>query len=232
MATKGIRSTHVSRRRLLKAGGAAALAAGVAASIIIPARTRAQQKTLKILQWKHFVPSYDEWFNGTYVKEWGEANGTQVIVDNVGFADIARFAKTEVEARRGHDLILFITPPAEYEDQVIDHGEIYEECARRYGKATDFSLRSTYNPKTSKCFGFCGFYQPALLTYRKDLWEAVQVAPDSWENVLTGGRRIKLLHQTFRLDSAWPRSRTAPIRCGPSCIPSALRSRTRTETRP
>jgi multiple sugar transport system substrate-binding protein len=71
--------------------------------MIIPGRARAQQKTLKILQWKHFVPSYDEWFNGTYVKEWGEANSTQVIVDNVGFADIARFAKTEVEARRGHD---------------------------------------------------------------------------------------------------------------------------------
>ena len=84
--------------------------------MIIPARTRAQQKTLKILHWKHFVPSYDEWFNETYVKEWGEANDTHVIVDNVGFADITRFAKTEIEARRGHDLILFITPPAEYED--------------------------------------------------------------------------------------------------------------------
>jgi len=172
------------------------VAAGVAPSMIIPARTRAQQKTLKILHWKHFVPSYDEWFNETYVKEWGEANDTHIIVDNVGFADITRFAKTEIEARRGHDLILFLTPPAEYEDQVIDHGEIYKECERRYGNAADFSLRSTYNPKTSKYFGFCGFYAPALLTYRKDLWEAVQVAPDSWENVLAGGRRIKLLHQT------------------------------------
>jgi multiple sugar transport system substrate-binding protein len=196
VATNEIPSIRVSRRRLLKTGCAAALAAGVATSMIIPARTRAQQKTLKVLQWKHFVPSYDEWFNGTYVKEWGEANGTHVIVDNVGFADITRFAKTEVEARQGHDLIMFTTPPAEYEDQVIDHDEIYEECARRYGKAADFSLRSTYNPKTGKCFGFCGFYAPAVLTYRKDLWQAVQVAPDSWETVLTGGRRIKLLHQT------------------------------------
>jgi multiple sugar transport system substrate-binding protein len=167
VATKEVRSTCVSRRRLLKTGGAAALAAGVAPSMIIPGRARAQQKTLKILQWKHFVPSYDEWFNGTYVKEWGEANSTQVIVDNVGFADIARFAKTEVEARRGHDLVLFITPPAEYEDQVIDHSEIYEECARRYGKATNFSLRSTYNPKTSKCFGFVdSISRPCSLTVK------------------------------------------------------------------
>ena len=146
----------MSRRHVLKAGGAAALAAGVAPSII-PGRARAQQKTLKILQWKHFVPSYDAWFNDTYVKDWGEQNDTQVIVDNVGFADITRLAKSEVEAERGHDLILFIAPPAEYEDRVIDHREIYMECEHRYGKALDFSVRSAYNPKTNKYFGFCGF---------------------------------------------------------------------------
>jgi multiple sugar transport system substrate-binding protein len=169
--------------------------AGAAPSIIIPGRAKAQQKTLRILQWKHFVPSYDKWFNETYVKEWGKTNGTQVIVDNVGFADITRLAKAEAEARRGHDLVLFITPPAEYEDQVVDHREIYEECERRHGKALDFSVKNSYNPRTNKYFGFCGFYAPALLTYRKDLWGAMQVAPDSWETVLTGGRQIKLLHQ-------------------------------------
>ena len=54
--------TVVSRRGLFKRAGSAALVAGVAPSII-PGRARAQQRTLKILQWKHFVPSYDEWFN-------------------------------------------------------------------------------------------------------------------------------------------------------------------------
>jgi multiple sugar transport system substrate-binding protein len=194
--TARTKKSALSRRRLLKAGGAAALAAGVASSMIIPSRVKAQQKTLKILQWKHFVPSYDEWFNEIYVKAWGKANDTQVMVDNVGFADITRLAKAEVEAQRGHDLVLFITPPAEYEDQAIDHHEVYEECARRYGQVLDFAVKSTFNPKTDKYFGFCGFYQPALLTYRKDLWESVQAAPKSWQDVLAGGRRIKLLHQS------------------------------------
>jgi multiple sugar transport system substrate-binding protein len=187
--------TVVSRRDLLKTAGSTALAAGVAPAII-PGRARAQQKTLRILHWKHFVPSFDEWFNETYVKEWGEANDANVIVDNVGFADITRLAKAEAEAGQGHDLVMFISPTAEYEDQVIDHREIYEECERRSGKALDFSVRSTYNPKTGKYFGLCAFYAPALITYRKDLWEGAQMAPDSWESVLTGGRRIKLLHQS------------------------------------
>lgn len=132
----------VSRRRFLKNSATAAVAAGVASSII-PGRARAQQKTLKILQWKHFVPSYDEWFNKTYVKDWGEENETNVIVDNVGIADIDKLAQAEIEAQRGHDLILFIKPPAEWEDNVIDHHEIYEECERKYKKPLDCSLKST-----------------------------------------------------------------------------------------
>jgi multiple sugar transport system substrate-binding protein len=183
----------VSPRNLLKSAGSAALAAGVAPSII-PGRARAQQKTLKILQWKHFVPSYDEWFNKTYVTEWGEANDTNVIVDNVGLGDINGLVTAEATAQRGHDLVMLLEPPSLYEDQVIDHREIYEECERRYGNVEDFALKSSYNPKTGRYFGFCSAYLPALITYRKDLWEAVGSTPNSWDDIRAGGRRIKLLH--------------------------------------
>jgi multiple sugar transport system substrate-binding protein len=195
VGTRGTRKSALSRRRMLKAGGAAALLAGGAPSIIIPGRARAQQKTLKILQWKHFVPSYDEWFNKTYVKEWGETNGTQVIVDNVGLGDITARAAAEAAAQEGHDLVMLLEPPAVHEDQVIDHREIYEECEGRYGAAPDFAIRSTYNPKTDKYFSFCNAFLPAVLTYRKDLWDAVGATPDSWDDIRRGGRQIKLLHE-------------------------------------
>jgi multiple sugar transport system substrate-binding protein len=186
----------VSRRRLLRVGGAAALAAGVAPNIILSGRARAQQKTLKILQWKNFMLGYDQWFNETFVKQWGERNDTRVIVDNVGLADLSHRGRAEAEARRGHDLVLFWTPPAAYEDQVIDHREIYEECERLYGKVADFAVRSTYNPRTGKYIGFCPAYQPSVTVYRNNLWNAVSSAPDTWANVLAGGRRIKLLHDS------------------------------------
>ena len=128
--------TVVSRRDLFKRAGSAALVAGVAPSII-PGRARAQQRTLKILQWKHFVPSYDEWFNKAYVKEWGEANDTEVIVDNVGLGDITKHVAAEARAEHGHDLVMLLEPPSLYEDQVVDHSEIYEECERRYGNVED-----------------------------------------------------------------------------------------------
>ena len=220
----GAGESAISRRCLLKAGGAAALAAGIAPSMI-SGQARAQQKTLKILQWKHFVPSHDRWFD-EYVKEWGQDNDIQVVVDHVAIAEIDKLAKAEMAARRGHDLILFVTPPAQYEDYAIDHYEIYEECERKWKKPLDFSLKSTYNPKTKQYFGFCGAFLPAVISYRKDLWDAVAAVPESWDNVLEGDARSSCC-TTSPWDSVLPRIRTVARRCEPSCTPSAPRSRTR-----
>jgi multiple sugar transport system substrate-binding protein len=174
--------------------GSSALAAGVGASIMIPGRASAQQKTLRIMQWKHFVPGYDTWFNETYTKEWGEKNNTTVIVDNVGLAELNSRAAAEVSAQKGHDLCMFLSPPPVHEDQAIDHRDIYEECERKYGKALDLAIKSTYNPKTKKFYGFSSSYAPDPINYRKDLWDAVGTVPDTWEDIRRGGRKIKLLH--------------------------------------
>jgi hypothetical protein len=90
---------------------------------------------------------------------------------------------------------MVLTPPAVYEDQIIDHNEIYAECESRFGRPTDFAIRSTYNPRTDNYFGFCGAYAPPLITYRRDLWDPLGGVPATWNGVLTGGRRINLLHK-------------------------------------
>jgi multiple sugar transport system substrate-binding protein len=184
----------VSRRRLLKAGGSAALAAGIAPGIIIPGRAKAQQKTLRILKWAHPRAAYDEWFE-SYVSKWGESNDTTVLVDKVGFAEVNSRAIAEAERRHGHDLVMLLTPGATFESQVVDHREIYEECAHRYGTVIDFAERSTYNPVTKRYFGISVGYQPTVTVYRNDFWQSVRMEPDSWANVLAGGRRIKLLNE-------------------------------------
>jgi multiple sugar transport system substrate-binding protein len=187
-------NTFLSRRNLLRAAGSSALFAGVAPGIV-SSRARAQQKTLKIMQWKHFVPNYDTWFDETFVKQWGEQNDTAVIVDHVGLGDMAGLAAAEADAQKGHDLVMLVTPPPTiYEDKVIDHREIYEECARRYGNVPEFVIKSCYNPKTDKYFCLGSAALPAVMTYRKDLWDAVGATPDTWDDVRRRGRQIKLLH--------------------------------------
>jgi multiple sugar transport system substrate-binding protein len=185
---------HMSRRDFITTASSAVLAAGVGASVLAPRRAGAQQKTLKILQWHHFVPGYDEWFNHTYVKEWGAKNDTRVIVDHVGMTSLNSRAEVEIAAQKGHDLCMFLWPPPMYENQVIDHGEIYQECERKYGKAIDLAIKSTYNPKTKKFYGFADSYVPDPVNYRKDLWDDVGRFPDTWDDVRIGGRKIKEKH--------------------------------------
>src|SRR5262249_58263103 len=149
------------------------------------------RKQLRILQWNHFVPGYDRWFDGPYIQKWGEQNDTQVIVDNVGAPSINSIAAAEVSAQKGHDLFNSPWPRAVYENDVIDHRPIYEECERRYGKPLELAIRSTLNPRTQRYHGFCDSYAPDPINYRKDLWDEIGMTPDSWDDIRVGGAKIK-----------------------------------------
>ena len=182
----------ISRRKFAKLTGAAA-AAGLTTGFLFPQRALAQQKTLKIVQWSHFVPGYDKWFDGVFTKEWGAKHGTNVVVDHIAIGEINARAAAEVAAKKGHDLFMFLSPPAAYEHQVIDHREIYEEVKKKHGSPIELGVRSTYNPKTKKFFAFSDSYVPDPGNYRVDLWSQVGYphGPDTWHELLDGGRKIK-----------------------------------------
>lgn len=182
-----------SRREVIKT----ATAAGVAASVgpffhVNPAKAA---KTLKILQWSHFVPGYDKWFNNEYTKEWGKKNDTEVIVDNINLALLESRAAAEVSAQKGHDLFFFLMPPSVFEDQVVPMNDVYAECERKHGKAIDLAVKSTYNPKTKKYFAFSDSFVPDPINYRTDLWADIGMKPDSWDEIRAGGKKIKDKHK-------------------------------------
>ena len=183
---------RTSRRAIVRGAGSLATLSALAPPLL--PRARAARRTLRILQWNHFVPAFDEWFNRRFIREWGEKNDTEVVVTNVGMTSIEGRAATEIARRQGHDLCMFLSPPASYEDHVIDHRDIYAECERRYGKPLDIAIRSTYNPVTRKYFGFSDSYVPDPVNYRKDLWDDVGVRPDTWDAIREGGRRIREKH--------------------------------------
>ena len=182
-----------SRREFIKAVGVGALATGIGANVIIPGRAHAAQKTLKILQWVHFVPAYDEWFNERYVKEWGEKNDTEVIVDNIHNVGIPARAEAEVSAQKGHDLFLFNWPPPAFEEQVVDMRDVYQESERRVGSPIDLATKSTYNPKTKKYFAFSPSFTPDPVNWREDLFSQVGLpkGPTTWDEVRTAGKKIR-----------------------------------------
>jgi multiple sugar transport system substrate-binding protein len=186
---------RISRRRFLKTAGAAIAAGAVPALACKPSEKKASaaKKTLRILQWSHFVPGYDAWFDGVYTKEWGAKHGTEVIVDHMAATEINARGASEAAAKKGHDIFLFISPPAAYEAQVIDHKEIVDEVERRHGKMIPLARKSTLNPKTGKYFAFSDSFVPDPGNYRIDLWSQVgyPAGPSTWEDLRSGGRQIR-----------------------------------------
>jgi hypothetical protein len=74
----------VTRRRLLTGAGAGLAVAGLTPGLSRPfvANAFAQSKTLTIVQWSHFVPAFDTWFD-KFAHDWGTKNGIQVTVDHI-----------------------------------------------------------------------------------------------------------------------------------------------------
>jgi len=108
--------SRFTRRTFLKTAGVAA--AAVATPTIFVPTARAKSDTLKIGQWTHFVPAFDEWFDKKYCPEWGQKNGVKVVVDHISVNDLRARAAAEVSAKKGHDLFGFLDPPPTYENVV------------------------------------------------------------------------------------------------------------------
>jgi multiple sugar transport system substrate-binding protein len=184
----------VSRRDFIKIAGASGIAAGaLGPAFLFPERAAAQQKTLKILQWAHFVPAYDKWFNETFAKQWGEKHNTVVTVDNINLTELNTRAASEVQAKKGHDIFMFLSPPAAYEKQVIDMSHVYQEVEKKHGKKIDLAHKSTFNPKTKKYFAFSDSYAPDPGNWHKDWWTEAGFpnGPDTWDDLRTGAKKIK-----------------------------------------
>src|SRR5205809_1835000 len=151
------RKGRYDRRELLRRAGAGAVSVGVAGSgfgqaFYGPLRYKGRwlKGDLSIIQWVHFVPAYDDWFDNTWIKQWEQANDVQVTVEHINNVLLDGRAASEVAARSGHDLFMNLHPMSSYEDQVINHASIIHEIERKVGKYGRLARLSTYNPKTKK----------------------------------------------------------------------------------
>jgi multiple sugar transport system substrate-binding protein len=188
----------LSRRQLLKKAGIGAAAVGVSGasapfSFAGPMRFKNRQLKgdLSIIQWVHFVPAYDDWFDNTWVKQWGEKNDVQVKVEHINNTLLDTRAAAEVAAQSGHDLFFNLHPMASYEDQVINHAPIIKAIEKKVGPYGDLGKRSTYNPKTKKYFAVSDNYVPDPVIWRRDLWNGVGEAPFTWDHVRKAAPKLK-----------------------------------------
>src|SRR6266496_924054 len=190
------RRKGMDRREFVTTTGAAAAAVALGPTILI----RRAQKTLKIMQWSHFVPAYDTWFD-QYAKTWGTQKGVEVTVDHIALADLTTRANSEVAAQQGHDLFQFLSPPGAFEPQVLDMADVVRDAERAHGPLIDLCKRATYNPVTRKWFGFSDNWVPDPGDYLKSIWTEIGMpdGPKTWEDLVTAGPQIHAKHPEIQI---------------------------------
>src|SRR5437016_13682067 len=107
------RKSRLTRRTFLKGAGVAT-AAAVGPTIIVRS-ARAKSDTLKIGQWTHFVPAFDEWFDKKYCPERGAKNNVQVVADHISVNDLRPRAAAEVSAKKARPPLRFLDSPTRHD---------------------------------------------------------------------------------------------------------------------
>jgi multiple sugar transport system substrate-binding protein len=193
-------SSTLTREQLLKRGTAAAFAVAMfgglpdkAFGFAGPHRFTQRQLSgeLRIMTWAHFVPAYDQWFDNTYVKRWGEQNDVEVKVDHINNALLYSTGASEVAAQSGHDLFWFISPPSTFQKQTLPLNDIVQEVSRKLGRMTAVARKSTYNPRTRQFYGFPNDYAPDPVHYRRSYLNEVGGSLRTWEDVRRAAPRLK-----------------------------------------
>src|SRR5450755_757810 len=123
----------VPRREFLKLSLAAGV--GMAAPMIFARKLTAQgsERTLKVVQWKHFVPDYDKYFD-VFAKEFGDKHNAKVEVDYVGTADLPTAIAADISRGGGHDVFhLNGTGAWLYDKVLVDVSDIADRLGKEFG---------------------------------------------------------------------------------------------------
>ena len=194
MASKGLDNKRVTRRSFLKTTSAIAGAAGLGPAISAPfvSPALAQTKSLTIVQWAHFVPEYDTWFD-KFAKDWGEKNKISVTVDHIPVQNIPARAAAEASAQSGHDLFGFNGAGGAhlYRKFFIDVSDLVKETEKKYGQVSIIGKQLGYNADDGTWSAFPDFYINFPGMYQKSLWEEIGMKPDTWDNLRVGGAKLK-----------------------------------------
>ena len=163
--------------------------------VVLGAPLAMAQTEISLLQWSHFVPRYDEWFDA-YAEEWGEENGVSVRVDHVNITELPPALTAAIEAGEGHTIIEMLFPPTAFIEGLHPLNDINEAAVAAHGERTANCEATSYLPITDTYFGFTHGYIPDPGDYQISLWEDIGMpgGPSTWDELYEGGVAIMQKH--------------------------------------
>ncbi|MGH7389394.1 MAG: ABC transporter substrate-binding protein [Candidatus Rokuibacteriota bacterium] len=182
----------LTRRGFLKTTGVG-VAGGSLVTMLEARQAPAQIKgtTLRILQWSHFIPAYDAWYD-KFAKEWGDKNGVKVRVDHIPHLELPARMAAEFAAGAGHDIIhngsSILTRL--YHKSLLDISDIYNQIGKKFGGWIP-AARSLVEVE-GRYYGLPIYYILLPMLWRKDLFDQAGLKPpDTWELARVAARTLK-----------------------------------------
>lgn len=145
-----------------------------------------------IVQWSHFVPQYDVWFD-PFLEAWGEANNVDVSVDHVDIPTTTATLSAAIEAGEGPTMVEVLFAPSAFVEGIQDLTDVNMQAQELYGDQVKNCTNSSYLPVINKWYGFCHGWVPDPADTVSSLWAQVGFpnGPSSWAELLQGGAQIK-----------------------------------------
>lgn len=160
-------------------------------ALVTPSLTQDEDVELSILQWSHFVPLYDEWFDG-YAAGWGEDNNVGVTVDHIAFTELTSSLAAEIEAGEGHSIVELLFSPAAFIEGLHDLTDLNNQALEMFGERVGTCEATSYLPITDTYYAFTHGYVPDPGDYDIALWTDAGYpnGPTTYADLLEGGRAI------------------------------------------
>lgn len=147
---------------------------------------------LRILQWSHFVPQYDVWFD-PFAREWGQANGVNVTVDHIDQAQLIATLTAAIDAGEGPTMVELIIAPSLFVEGVHDLTDVNMRAQELFGEQAPTCIANSYLPAADMWYGFCHAWVPDPGDYDIAMWTEAGFpnGPATWQDLLEGGAYIK-----------------------------------------
>ncbi len=172
---------------------------------------QAKEETLTMLVWSHFIPEVDAVLK-QHAEDFGKMKGIKVRIDTIAHKQFVSKKAAEAQAGSGHDIIMnYGADPLVYQGLLADVDDIVGDLSNQYGGMIPLASETCKVKDHWKSVPW--YYYPYPLVIRKDLIEQVgETVPDTWEDVLRVGTKLKKLGKPVGIQLGHSRDGNAALR--------------------
>lgn len=149
----------------------------------------AQERTVHVLAWSHFIPDADELMKGAFAKEFKAATGNTLKYETINANDLPARATAAVESGTGPDIFQLQWNQAHlYAKGLVRHNALGAEL--HVDKQYQFQLDAATVEGQLRGVPFYGIGNGNA--YRKDVFDRLGLKPpDTWDEYLAVGKKLK-----------------------------------------